>query len=397
MNSHRRVLIYSPDSYGLGHFRRCLTIGRELAARIQDLSMLCLTGSPRPDLFALPRGLETVKLPSITKSAAGGYESLVQNFEIAQIAQLRISLFDAVVKEFRPDVILVDHAPLGTLGELLPVLERIRERREAFLVLGLRDIIDSPERMHAEWEERGLFQRVPDLYDQVLVYGDPRIFDALAEYRLARLLPGRAHFTGLVCRCVTALPPAPGFDAEQRRGRVLVTTGGGGDGMPMIEDALELLAGWRGPVRVVLGPLSDRAQTERIHRLAAAIPDCTLIRASRGMCRELRDADLVVCMAGYNTAYESVRAARRVALVPRAGSRLEQRLRAARLAALGFAQAVDPEPALRKASLARALAAATPPSASFRPDFRGARRAAALLAAWFADRDAVLAAKGASA
>ena len=42
----KRLLIYSHDSYGLGHLRRCQTIANHLTAVHEDLAVLIVTGSP---------------------------------------------------------------------------------------------------------------------------------------------------------------------------------------------------------------------------------------------------------------------------------------------------------------------------------------------------------------
>ncbi len=389
MSRARRLLIYSPDSFGLGHFRRCLSIARELSIADPSLSMLCLTGSPRPTLFAHPHGFDTVKLPSLTKDADGAYQPLSGNLELARLSALRTSIVEATLRDFDPDLLLVDHAPLGTLGELLPVLERLRSDARVTTVLGLRDVIDSPERTAAEWAQRDLARRVPELFDRVLVYGDPRVWNAVDRYGLAPALGARATHTGIVCRCMPKPSHAPAFDGPARRGRILITTGGGADGLPIVEDALHALAGWNSPVRVILGPLADPAAGDRLRTLARALPDCTLLHSTRSMCREVREADAVIAMAGYNTAYETLRAGRLYFAVPRHGPRLEQRVRADRLAELGLAVAIDSDPARRRASLAQTLATTRScdrPEAALRPDFRGARRAATHLLEWLLAR-----------
>ena len=41
-----RILIYSHDTFGLGHLRRCRTIAHSLVERFKQLSVLILSGSP---------------------------------------------------------------------------------------------------------------------------------------------------------------------------------------------------------------------------------------------------------------------------------------------------------------------------------------------------------------
>jgi len=46
MSSAARLLIYSHDSFGLGHLRRCRAIAHHLVERYRQLSILILSGSP---------------------------------------------------------------------------------------------------------------------------------------------------------------------------------------------------------------------------------------------------------------------------------------------------------------------------------------------------------------
>ena len=41
-----RILIYSHDSFGLGHLRRCRAIAHSLVGKFNNLSVLILSGSP---------------------------------------------------------------------------------------------------------------------------------------------------------------------------------------------------------------------------------------------------------------------------------------------------------------------------------------------------------------
>jgi predicted glycosyltransferase len=43
---HKRILIYSHDTFGLGHLRRCRAIAHSLVDADEALSVLILSGSP---------------------------------------------------------------------------------------------------------------------------------------------------------------------------------------------------------------------------------------------------------------------------------------------------------------------------------------------------------------
>ena len=57
------------------------------------------------------------------------------------------ALLEQAVFGFAPDLMIVDKRPGGVDGELLPALRRLREAQHPTrLVLGVRDILDSPAR-----------------------------------------------------------------------------------------------------------------------------------------------------------------------------------------------------------------------------------------------------------
>jgi predicted glycosyltransferase len=70
-----RVLIYSHDSFGLGHIRRCLAIAGALGAEFPDAQIRILSGSPLIDRFELPERVDCVSVPGVLKQVNGDYVS----------------------------------------------------------------------------------------------------------------------------------------------------------------------------------------------------------------------------------------------------------------------------------------------------------------------------------
>ena len=96
-----------------------------------------MTGSPRPDLFPLPKRADYVKLPSVTKDDSGAYVSRSLDDDLQGMVRLRAETLQAVTRSFAPDIILVDHAPLGVDGELRPMLLEQSARPDVCIALGL--------------------------------------------------------------------------------------------------------------------------------------------------------------------------------------------------------------------------------------------------------------------
>ena len=70
-----RVLIYSHDSFGLGHLRRCRAIANALVEAYQDLSVLILSGSPIIGSFDFGDRVDFVRVPGMIKLSNGDYTS----------------------------------------------------------------------------------------------------------------------------------------------------------------------------------------------------------------------------------------------------------------------------------------------------------------------------------
>ena len=72
-----RILLYSHDTFGLGHLRRSLSIAHQIAQDIPEARQLLLTGSMVAGAFALPQHLDLIKLPALSKRSSGKYKARV--------------------------------------------------------------------------------------------------------------------------------------------------------------------------------------------------------------------------------------------------------------------------------------------------------------------------------
>ena len=109
-----RVLIYSHDSFGLGHLRRCRTIAHSLVAHHKKLNVLILSGSPIVGRFSFRSRVDFVRVPGIIKRRNGEYTSLNLDFHVEQTLALRASNIEHTARVFRPDLFLVDKATRGS-------------------------------------------------------------------------------------------------------------------------------------------------------------------------------------------------------------------------------------------------------------------------------------------
>ena len=142
----KRILIYSHDSFGLGHLRRCRTIAHALVDRFAGLRVLIVSGSPIIGSFDFKSRVDFVRIPGVVKLRGGDYTSLSDHIDLSQTLRLRSSILDQTAKTFSPDLFLVDKEPLGLKGEVADTLKRLRDAGVS-TVLGLRDILDDPVKL----------------------------------------------------------------------------------------------------------------------------------------------------------------------------------------------------------------------------------------------------------
>ncbi|HVS16641.1 MAG TPA: glycosyltransferase [Thermoanaerobaculia bacterium] len=374
----RRIAVFTHDTFGLGHVRRCLHIVRGLCAREPHAAVLLITGSPAAQAMRdLPPNADFLKLPTVAKTGDAARRPPHLPIGPRAITSIRKRLVRGAIESFRPDLLLVDNFPLGSRRELLPALERCRELGVR-TVLGLRDVVDRPEVVRETWARDDVYRVLRELYDLVLVYGSPEILDVGEAYALDRDLRSKLRY----CGYVTAIEPA---SREPRRlleelglapPLVVASAGGGGDGYPLLSSfvrAVRLLEGVS--ALAITGPLMARQDRERLRRQAAGEPRIVIEEYVSDLPSYLRAADAVVAMGGYNTVAELL-ALRRRALVlprnwrygeflqgPRAGIEWEQLLRAQALERFGLLRVLSSscfEPAALAQSIAGALSEPDP-------------------------------------
>lgn len=342
-------MLYSHDTYGLGHLRRSLTIGAQLAQDIPNSSQLLVTGSIVSGAFGLPERLDMVKLPALTKSSDGRYGARSLPLSLSQTIAWREQMILQAATMFQPDLLLVDKSPAGVQHELLPTLRYLKESRpHTRLVLGMRDIEDSPEATRAEWDADGIPQLLDAVYDCILLYGERALFDPITEYDMSPAARQKLVPVGYLGRA----RPSRSSESVRRelgvddRPLVVLTVGGGGDGFALIETYLEALA--TGMLAadavyslVVTGPLMARRKRESL--ASAQSKNLTMLEFTPDLVSYLAAADLVVSMAGYNTVREALSLQARLLLVPRTRPRIEQLIRAQRLSRRGLARFLHPD------------------------------------------------------
>ncbi len=333
-NSIYNILMYSHDTYGLGHIRRTMAIASNLLG--PGINILILTGSPIAGRFSFGERIDFVRIPGMIKKTNDEYLPMSIKINARHALDIRKNIITATAKTFQPHLFIVDKEPLGLKKEILPTLKWLRRcRPDTRTILGLRDIMDDAETVKKDWREKKVYEHLENLYSEIWIYGIQDFYDPIDEYEISDAISRKIHFTGYIPRKI------PGKDAVNKIKKelglkspeklVVVTTGGGGDGYRVMDTYLATLESFSNqpPFKSVLitGPFMPKEERRDVFKRARRLGVRTY-HFYRQMEKIFSAADIVVSMGGYNTLCEILGQGTISLVIPRETPRQEQIIRA---------------------------------------------------------------------
>lgn len=344
-----RMLLYSHDTFGLGHLQRCLKISRALISHYPDLSILLVTGSPVVHRYQLPPGVDYVKLPAVRKVGPEKYEARTLGTSYRRILNIRTNILLQTIQDYNPHLLLVDHSPIGMKGEMLPALEWLKKSNASCTkLLGLRDIIDAPEKVIDLWKQQGTYEVLQELYDYIVVYGSSEVYNPITAYQFSSDLEQKTYF----CNYISPFSRNGHNNGSKKKKvnkkhQVVVTIGGGdGAGEVVIGTFLKMLRKNLEKVNfdsvIITGPFLSVELFKKFRKESLGLP-VTLRQFIPGTSSLFKQCDLVVSTGGYNTVTELLGFARRALIIPRVLHRQEQLIRAQRLSEMGLLTFLHPD------------------------------------------------------
>jgi predicted glycosyltransferase len=334
LNSTYNILMYSHDTYGLGHIRRTMAIASHLLG--PRINILILTGSPIAGRFSFPDRIDFVRIPGMIKKTNDEYLPLSIKINAQHALNIRKNIITATAKTFQPHLFIVDKEPLGLKKEILPTLKWFRKcRPDTRSILGLRDIMDDADTVKKDWQEKKVYEHLEKLYSEIWVYGNREFYDPITEYDISESISQKMYFTGYIPRKI------PGKEAVRKVTKelglkngeklVVVTTGGGGDGYRVMDTYLAMLESFSCPPPfksvLITGPFMPKQERRDLFKRARRLGVRTY-HFYRQMEKIFAAADIVVSMGGYNTLCEILGQGTISLVIPRETPRQEQIIRA---------------------------------------------------------------------
>jgi predicted glycosyltransferase len=338
------IALYSPGIVGLGHLRRNLLIAQVLAESHLKSVNLMVTEAREASAFVncMPPGVDCMTLPGLSKGVDGVCRPRYLDLPLKDVISLRSRTIRAALKEFKPDLLLVDNLPRGAYRELDPALKQLKAGGHTRVVLGLRDVLDEPWSVHRDWFRWKFEEAINEYYDAIWVYGDPAIYNMIDEYRFPPSISSKIRFVGyLDQRKRVGFASRQGQDwAEDGllpEGRLMLCLlGGGQDGDRLAEAFSEAALPHDACGVIVTGPFMSAQTQRRLLERSAANPRLRVLNFIKEPTMLVERAERVIAMGGYNTVCEVLSFQKRSLIVPRVKPRREQIIRAQRLKDLGL-------------------------------------------------------------
>ena len=332
--------------------QRTCSIAWEIYRLHEEASILTFSDSQLGQFFPISPHHDYIKLPSIAKDGPGNWKATHLSMSFPEILHLRKQLISHVLLTYAPDIFLVDHMPHGAMGELLPALEAMKHSRiHTQVVLGLRDILDSPDVTIQRWEVEGAYDAIERYYARILVFGMRDVYNVAEKYNIPEGDAKKVFYCGYVTNLATA-NNAHTIRARYLAGKsidtrlILVMAGGGADAYPVMSTLIDALPkvpeNQKCVLVLVTGPFMPPELIADLNQRAAKLP-IHMLESVNDSLSHIAAADLVISMAGYNTTVEILRMRKPAILIPRAGPSAEQRTRARLFADKHWVDMIDPD------------------------------------------------------
>ena len=327
----------------MGHLVRSLALAANLS---EHFRVMLLNGGRMPKGLVVPAGVQVINLPPLGIDETNQLVSHDKRISVERALDRRKKMILTCFDNLRPAVVVLELFPFGRKKfavELRPLLETAHaDDRRSFIVCSLRDIFGSEKSIQQKYDDRAAML-ANQFLDLVLVHSDPSFAHFDESFHPTVPLKVPVIHTGFVVPRAT-----PGDVIPRSRKRILVSTGGGSVGEPLLRTAIEALRYLEDDpeieMKLIPGPFLPDDAWNALRAIARGKPQLSVVRCVNNLCDELRGAAVSISQAGYNTCLDVLRAGPPALLVPFVkGTDNEQQKRALRLQRLRAAQVMDQE------------------------------------------------------
>ena len=137
-----KYMLYAHDGAGIGHAVRVCTLAGAIRSLSPNAAVSVVTGSPVARDY-LPTGVQLFQLPPQVRIHADDYGTAMGllRAERRRLTVKRRQLILEYTRDWKPDVLLIDHLPLGKREEMDSTVQLLHSAGKTVL-LGYRRILE---------------------------------------------------------------------------------------------------------------------------------------------------------------------------------------------------------------------------------------------------------------
>jgi predicted glycosyltransferase len=310
---------------------------------LPDFEIFFVNGGEVVQGFEVPTGVQMINIPAIKTDSEFKELHIPDGFQdVEQVLEYRRDLLLQAFEQIQPTVLMVELFPFGRRRfsiELIPLIERAKSSFTK-VICSLRDIVVTKQDQ-ARHEEK-ICRLMNQYFDLLLIHGDPKFMPLETSFSRIEDLNCEVHYTGYVAQSQPDLPQ----DLPQPL--ILTSIGGGRFGHELLDcvaEASELLQSQiPHHIQMFTGPFCPDEVYQRLKRIVTQRQNISVERFTPHLLQHMRQADLSISMAGYNTTMNVLTTGVRSLLLPFTGNDdQEQQIRSKRLEELGIVSVIDRE------------------------------------------------------
>jgi len=338
-------MFYCQHILGMGHLVRSMEIVRDL---VEDFEVCFINGGEVIKGFNIPAEVKVINLPGIKTDAEFQKLQVVDNnYTLPEVQSIRKNKLLEIYNYLQPDILVIELFPFGRRRfsfELIPLLEEIKQNgKKTKVVSSLRDIVVTKQDQARH--EAKVCKLINQYFDLLLIHGDPN-FQRLEEtFSRVKDLNCEVHYTGYVVQ------PQPQDDEtliDIKPPMILVSIGGGRFGHELIDCVIETAPLLENKIphkfQIFTGPFMPEEKLIELQTQAAKSKNVKCDRYTPNLLNYMKQADLSISMAGYNTTMNILTTGVRAMIMAFTGNDdQEQRIRSQKLANLRILEIINPQ------------------------------------------------------
>jgi len=341
----KKLMFYCQHILGMGHLVRSMEIVRDL---VEDFEVCFINGGEVIKGFNIPAEVKVINLPGIKTDAEFQKLQVVDNnYTLPEVQSIRKNKLLEIYNYLQPDILVIELFPFGRRRfsfELIPLLEEIKQNgKKTKVVSSLRDIVVTKQDQARH--EAKVCKLINQYFDLLLIHGDPN-FQRLEEtFSRVKDLNCEVHYTGYVVQ------PQPQDDEtliDIKPPMILVSIGGGRFGHELIDCVIETAPLLENKIphkfQIFTGPFMPEEKLIELQTQAAKSKNVKCDRYTPNLLNYMKQADLSISMAGYNTTMNILTTGVRAMIMAFTGNDdQEQRIRSQKLANLRILEIINPQ------------------------------------------------------